>query len=379
MRVRRRDAAGQFHGISRTFPYAADMPAHSELSRAAVFKQAAAWAAQERAALHVEKRPDADRLAMQTLGGWLERYEDEICPGKKGGSKEQSICRLLRERFPKLCARAVTELRAPDFGGTGRSSVVAVLRDEYGLAPATIVRHLAVLSHVFTTALQEWDYNIPNPVQAAKRPALNNARERTVSPAEWRGILGELRQAQPATIAAIRFLRWTACRRGEVVNLLWEHIDLNKKTAMLLDTKSPKAGKIESREIPLPAEALAALRACYTGKKPPASGPVFSVDGNKPLAGDTITQAWERACERAKIEDAVLHDLRHTRTTELAALLPMQKVMRITGHSDPRTMLRYYNPTAEDLGRELEEAETARTQAAGKKAKAARARNKLDE
>ena len=69
---------------------------------------------------------------------------------------------------------------------------------------------------------------------------------------------------------------------------------------------------------------------------------------------------------------ATLHDLRHTRTTELANLLPLQKVMRLTGHKTPKMLMRYYNPTAEDLGRDLTAATAQANFSVGQVAKDAR-------
>lgn len=354
VRIKRQDAAGHTHRIHRTFPYAGEVPAADPMSRAAVFKQAAAFAAAERAALHVEKRPAADLLGAQTLGGWLERYEEDVCPRKKGGAGDARTCRLLRERFPQLCSRPVETLTPQDFGLTSTHGMGRVLERDYLLAPATIVRNLAIVSHVFTVAAKEWHYPIANPVQAAKRPQVDNERERVVSAAEWEAIVKGLEGAHPATRAAIAFLRWTACRRGEAVKLRWEHVRLDDSpVATFKDTKTPKAGQQINRTIPLPPEAVAVLRGLVGEEPPPDSGPVFSPDGKKPIQADSLTQAWERACVKADVTGATLHDLRHTRTTELANLLPLQKVMRLTGHKTPKMLMRYYNPTAEDLGRDL--------------------------
>ena len=51
---------------------------------------------------------------------------------------------------------------------------------------------------------------------------------------------------------------------------------------------------------------------------------------------------------RAGVKNARVHDLRHTRITELAPTLPLQVLARLTGHRDPAMLMRYYNPTAAD-------------------------------
>jgi integrase len=67
-----------------------------------------------------------------------------------------------------------------------------------------------------------------------------------------------------------------------------------------------------------------------------------------------LRKAFERACERANIRDLHFHDLRHTATTRMSALLPnVIELAAVTGHRDLRMLQRYYHPRAEDLARKL--------------------------
>lgn len=299
------------------------------------------------------------------MGLWVERYATEICPEKKGGANDARLVRLFAQRFPALCRRPVSTLTAKDFGMNSPNGVGKVLDRDYFLAPATILRVLAVLSHVFTAAQKEWGYEAANPVSTAVKPKVSNARERVISDEEWQAIQGALAGAAPPTRAAIEFLRWTACRRGEAAKLRWEDVRLGgEPVAVLRDTKTPKEGETLSRTIPLHDEGAAVLRKLLAGAAPPASGPVFDLGDGKPVRPDSLTQAWKRACVKAGVADAALHDLRHTRITELANLLPMQKVMRISGHRSPAMLLRYYNPKAEDLGKDVREANRAKNKRA---------------
>ncbi|KIP86777.1 MULTISPECIES: site-specific integrase [unclassified Stenotrophomonas] len=376
VRVKRQDAAGNIHRINRTFPYNKLSASVAADSRAAVFKHAAAFAASERAALHVEKRPASDLLGTQTLSKWIDRYIAEICPKKKAGKGDERLLRSIQERFPKLCNRPVADLLPRDFGMTSLG-MGHTLDETYLLAPATVRRNQAVVSQVFTAAIEEWHYSLKeNPLLKATKPAISNSRERVVSPEEWRSILDCLAPMRPATRAAILFMRWTACRRGEAVKLRWEDVSLEgTPQAIFRDTKNPIAGQVSSRTIPLTKDAVSALNTLTAehhavwlarhGKTlknhpvpaNPGHGPVFSVDeGNSPIAADSLTQAWERACHAAGVTGATLHDLRHTRLTELANLLPLQKVMRISGHKTAQMLMRYYNPKVEDLAADLEAA-----------------------
>jgi len=58
--------------------------------------------------------------------------------------------------------------------------------------------------------------------------------------------------------------------------------------------------------------------------------------------------------ERLLLTDLRFHDLRHEATSRLASIFPMHELTKITGHKDPRMLMRYYHPRAEDLAKRLE-------------------------
>jgi len=51
--------------------------------------------------------------------------------------------------------------------------------------------------------------------------------------------------------------------------------------------------------------------------------------------------------------DLRFHDLRHEATSRLASIFPMHELTKITGHKDPRMLMRYYYPRAKDLAKRL--------------------------
>ncbi|VXD08415.1 hypothetical protein YERSI8AC_660001 [Enterobacterales bacterium 8AC] len=53
------------------------------------------------------------------------------------------------------------------------------------------------------------------------------------------------------------------------------------------------------------------------------------------------------------LSDLRFHDLRHEATSCLAEIFPMHELTKITGHKDPRMLIRYYHPRAEDLAKKL--------------------------
>lgn len=61
-------------------------------------------------------------------------------------------------------------------------------------------------------------------------------------------------------------------------------------------------------------------------------------------------KAFATACRRAEIKDLHFHDLRHTATTRMIrAGVPHAEVMKITGHTQMRTFMRYLNLVDESV------------------------------
>jgi integrase len=300
-----------------------------------------------------------------TLREALERYLVEIVPAKKSATRETSTIRMLMA-LP-LAFRHLASIRGVD---------IAALRDEWlqHYAPASVVRHMAVLSHVFSVACKEWGMeSLVNPVSAVRKPSVSNARTRRITaPPEFvegadgqratqEGELERVIAASGSTLlpTIIVLAVETAMRRGEIVSLCWEHIDLVRRVAHLPETKNGS-----SRDVPLSSKAVEALR-IRREHVDARKGKVFD------LRADAVTRAFERAVMRARAQYAVdyqdqglalderflvdlhFHDLRHEATSRLAAIFPMHELTKITGHRDPRMLMRYYHPKAEDLARRL--------------------------
>lgn len=311
-----------------------------------------------------------------TLYEALIRYEEEVSPAKKGAAQESSILRTFKA--VDLAKRPLASIRSAD---------VAKLRDEWlkDYKPATVLRRLAVLSHVFNISRKEWGMeSLSNPIELVRKPQPNNARTRRIAAvdpasdapgandtATDRGAQdGELERVVAASGSTLLpSIIWlaveTAMRRGEIVSLRWEHIDLKRRVAHLPSTKNGSA-----RDVPLSSHAVSVLQALMDVHNVERgdsgnSGRVFEI------RSDAVTRAFERAVKRARklyveqckaegqrqnggfLTDLRFHDLRHEATTRLASIFPMHELTKITGHKDPRMLMRYYHPRAEDLAKRL--------------------------
>jgi len=315
-----------------------------------------------------------------TLFDALDRYEREITPGKKSAAGEISFLRIWRAT---AMAKSVM--------ATIRSADVAKLRDQWlkEYEPSTVLRRLAVLSHVFTIARKEWGMeSLSNPVELVRKPRPNDARTRRIvveAPQLGTGDLGEHEPQRNAgdgelerVLAAsgstlLPSVVWlaveTAMRRSEIAGLRWEHIDLERRVAHLPSTKNGS-----SRDVPLSTRAVNIFTALQKVDGELAEGEDDSTveDGRVfRIRSDAVTRAFERAVLRARevylgnckdsrkkpdpryLTDLRFHDLRHEATSRLADIFPLHELTKITGHKDPRMLMRYYHPRAEDLAKRL--------------------------
>lgn len=323
----------------------------------------------ERWARDVENKMDRGVFTDQreaettTVRTALERYQREVTPKKKGKDQEGYRIKALLSSFLADYTLA-----------TARSSEIAKFRDAElarELAPSTVMKSLALLSHLFETARKEWGIEVDNPVKKISKPKVDNARDRRLSPEEWAFLQTALDEPGDAVKVAdgdrrnewtpviVRWAIETAMRQGEILALDWKHVDLTRRTAHLPSTKNGT-----SRTVPL-STAAAALIFDAGNVARLRKGKVF------PTTASALKQSFTRAvargrrlyladCQKANREpengflvDLTFHDLRHEATTRLAERLQMHELMRVTGHKDTRMLARYYHPRAEDLARKL--------------------------
>ncbi|WP_248558659.1 site-specific integrase [Paraburkholderia terrae] len=313
-----------------------------------------------------------------TLHEALQRYEAEISQGKEGSIQEASVLKVWMGIT--LARRPLASIRSVD---------VAKLRDEWlkEYKPATVLRRLAVLSHVFSVARKEWGIDsLPNPVELLRKPQPDNARARRLVAdsahdttegdrnADRGAYDGELDRVVAASESSLLpSIVWlaveTALRRGEIVSLRWEHVDLRHRMLHLPATRNGTA-----RDVPLSSRAVAVLQSLKdtgcagksaNGAGAELSGPIFDI------RSDAVTRAFERAVTRARkvyehecrkaqgtpdtrfLVDLRFQDLRHEAVSRLASIFPLHELTRITGHKDPRMLMRYYESGAGDLAKRL--------------------------
>lgn len=288
-----------------------------------------------------------------TLYEALSRYEEEVSKYKKGFSQEKKRIRAWQSN--PLAQRYLATIRTQDIFEYEQS------RRTSGISERTIRLDLAILSHLFNVARAHWDMpGLVNPIRRTKGTnpgkkagTLFKSRERTLSLAEQDKLLQQLpKEIQHIVLLAVE----TGMRRGEIMSLTRTNIDLKRKIVKLEETKNGS-----SREVPLSAKAEETLKEVLTSQ-------VINVEGNLWRIGpDRVSQVFATAAKSVGLKDIRFHDLRHTAATRLAEIYHAHELAKILGHKVLNMVMRYYNPTGEELGKKLWESSANRQASFSKK------------
>ena len=166
-----------------------------------------------------------------TIGQLIERYLKEVTPHKKGADQEKFHFRAL-ENSP--LAKSTVSTLTPEAVRNWRDDCLT------RSAPATVNRKLNMLHHVIEHARMEWGISGgTNPVSDVSRPKNGPSRDRRLSHDEEVALFEAAKETRGGYLAdAITLAIETGMRQSEIVGLLWENIDLKRRTARLLDTKN---------------------------------------------------------------------------------------------------------------------------------------------
>lgn len=176
---------------------------------------------------------------------------------------------------------------------------------------ASTVRHeLALLSHLFTTAIQEWHIGLThNPITGVRKPSPGRGRNRRLQADEEDRLLKAVR-AYPNP-----FLGWivelaleSAMRLGEASGITVEQVDLQRRVIMLPDTKNG-----DVRLVPLSKRATEVMQLALAFPRPKDTNLVFFGEpGRDDVRRPYIfNKPWRDIKTRLGMSDFRFHDLRH--------------------------------------------------------------------
>jgi integrase len=271
----------------------------------------------------------------------LDRYEAEVSSRKRSPSDAYHL-RPLRAAFGH---KRETELTPSD---------LAAFRDTRlgQVATSTVRKEMTLLISVLTVANQEWAQSFKlDAFKAIRKPAANRARDRRLTDNEAPRLLWALSDLKsPMVRHVFQFALATGMRRGEVLSLTWNNIDMQNRVAHLPMTKNG-----EPRRVPLSSSARQVLLDLLEGpQRAPESLPDASKQHVFLITANAVRLAWNRVRKKAGVQDLRFHDLRHEAISRFFELgLSVPEVALISGHKDARMLFRYTHLKAENVAQKL--------------------------
>jgi integrase len=280
-----------------------------------------------------------DNLGRQPFGAYARAW---LRDNPRMGPRYRETCtRNLRLHMTALEDIPLRALTPPVI----REWYAAAMRGKGGRT--SIQQSYRFLHAVLATAVR--DGAIPSNSANIPGAGTDRAKERPV--ASVAQVVTLIEAITPRYRAAVLLGAWCGLRRGEIIALIPQDIDLNAGTVTvrtnrveLLETRQafdgpPKtdAGK---RTVTVPPHVLPILEAHMREW----SGPdrVFIGRDGKPMRGDAVRQAFTRARRKAGMPGFRFHDLRHTgQTLAASAGATLKDLMKRLGHSSPAAAQRY--------------------------------------
>jgi integrase len=300
---------------------------------------------------------EADRGA-KTVADLCDRFIEEYLPRKRAKTSRDYKAAIETYIRPTLKHHRVAEVTFSDLDGLHRKVTKGGQRGRG--APYIANRTVAILSKMFSQAIR-WGWRTDNPAKGVERNH-EEKRQRYLSPTEIAALsaaLAEHKDTQAADI--VRLLMLTGARKGEVLSMRWEH--LNLETGHWTKPSAHTKQKTVHRT-PLSGPAKQLLSELLKAKEGARSNlpraqfvfPGRFDDGHR----IEFKKAWAEMCIAAKIitvktvkdtkggerilvrPSARVHDLRHTYASVLASSgLSLSIIGALLGHTQPATTARY--------------------------------------
>lgn len=205
------------------------------------------------------------------------------------------------------------------------------------------------LSAIYTFAVRYLDFpvHLVSQCHAFKRPAVKKEMQ------IW--TLDDFNQFisvvdDPMLKAFFYTVYYTGARKGEILALSWQDIDLRKKTLRINKSLTRKSigvpyeittpKNISSNRTILMPDILVDILTSYSNQ---TAHEAFVFGGNKPIAENTLTRRFKHWCETANVNTIRIHDLRHSHASLLISKgATIVLIAKRLGHSSTEQTLNTY-------------------------------------
>lgn len=271
---------------------------------------------------------------VMNLADLMQNYHQNVGSERASYSITQGYATAFCRDYPELAQTSINDITAKDLTAWRNSRSKKV-------QAGTVRREISFLSSVFSYAVKELFLIDRNPFEQVKKPPIPKPRNRRVSQSEidalkkaanWQNAPPQ--SSQQWAVWAFLFAIETAMRKSEILGITQSHI--HSGYIHLPHTKNG-----DSRDVPLSRRANSLLLLAQS----------YRYNKLVPLSDNAFGLAWRRVLTKANLNNLHFHDSRHEAISRFVAKgIPVEKLMKITGHKDAKTLINtYYNPSVNEL------------------------------
>ncbi len=291
------------------------------------------WASQIETAIREGRHFKNQNSKKLNMGDVIDKYIIEILPRKPKSFKKQKSQLLWWKS--QIGSYLLSDISTAIIAEQKNKLLEGITSRKRKRSSATVTRYLAILSHVFTIALKEWNLLENSPIKNLSRLKEPNGRIRFLNEEERRRLLEACKKSEnPYLFTIVVLAISTGMRQGEMLNITWKDVDFKNNRIILHETKNG-----EIRVVPLTGFAFKLLLELFKKRNFDSYLLFPGSDSIKPIY---IRTSWEKALKEANIEDFRFHDLRHTAASYLAmGQASLAEIAEILGHKTLSMVKRY--------------------------------------
>lgn len=279
--------------------------------------------------------------AKLTLGELIDRYGEEMQTIRPFGKNKASVLNLLKAYMGREPVARLSSQR-----------LVRYITQERRVHGVTAGIDLSYLGGVLKTAKTLWRYPVDLSVVQDAREILkaqgnvtkSQERDRRPTPDEISRIRGWLAiHSRSLRVDHLDFILESCFRPpSEVTRLRWADLNEQDRTIVIRDRKHPRKKYGNHMTVPLLGQSFEIVM-----RQPRVGDFIF------PANGKSWSSVFPRCCKELGIVDLVLYDFRHEAISRLVESnkFSIPEMMLVTGHTDPKMLMRYTQLRAKDLHR----------------------------
>ena len=298
-----------------------------------------------KAAIEETKNLDVTKVGKYTVGAWMDEWLENYAKVKVRPSSHQTYRGYIDSHIkPNIGKIQLEKLASLDLQKLykkllekGRVDRIESKKQSKGLSPKTVRNIHQIIASAMKLA-KEQRLIAADPTEGCALPKLEHREMKTLPIEQLTSFLREAKESGGFEMYYVELA--TGLRRGELLGLKWEDIDLERGDLRVkwqvarIDgeiVEAPLKTKNAYRTLPLAEDTIQVLK---QQKKKVGSSPwVFPSPTGGPISPDSVLHMLHRVLKRAGLPRVRFHDLRHTfATLALQNGMDIKTVSGMLGH-----------------------------------------------